>query len=166
MIITNDCLAAFMYKKLDRQYDSPLIGSLFPSDEQFVKFCKNFDKYIRVEPTIGINKIPFRDLYGRTQFVTIHDDIEIHWPHEKKSEVLLEKWKRRLARITEPEFYWTDEQMFNGFSQTLKDEFMSLPSSHFSFIKEIEGYEPKSFDYNKLADYFLGKKTEIHHLEL
>lgn len=41
--ITNDCLAAFIYQKLSTEYGAPLIGSLFGSDEQYVKFCKNFD---------------------------------------------------------------------------------------------------------------------------
>ncbi len=39
--ILNNCLCSQLYRKMNREYDNPFIGSYFQLDEQFLKFCKN-----------------------------------------------------------------------------------------------------------------------------
>lgn len=163
--ITNDCLAFFIYKKLNTNNLSPLIASLFESDEQYVKFCENFNEYIKMTPVFGEPKMKVKDLGRKNPPCMFLGDIEIHWVHEKNKEDVLEKWNRRIKRIESPKFYWSDDQMFNGYSEELKQRFMRIPNSVFIETKNIEGYIPKSLDYNKLGDYVLGGDyPEIHTL--
>lgn len=48
--ITNNCIGSEICKKLNREYDNPFIGSYFQDDDQFLKFCSNFEHYINLKP--------------------------------------------------------------------------------------------------------------------
>lgn len=161
--ITNDCLAAFIYKKLGVSYQSPLIGMLFPNDKQYVKFCKNFDHYIKVEPTFGEAKFPIKYMGGhKTPPIMFLEDIEIHWVHKDDAKYVLMRWKERLNDITDnPFFLWSDEQMFDGYSDELRKEFEAIPHSKFIKVADIPNYQPGSLQYNELGDYVIGHKTQF-----
>jgi len=176
--ITNDCLAYFLYKKLKQEYHSPFIGSLFESDEQYLKFCLNYDDYINQEPRFDTPLLPMTKLdYDHTPVMFL-GDIEIHWPHESKGvNHLLEKFNRRKQRLTKPLFVWSDMQMFNGFKPELKQQFQTLnhifvnkddiPNFKDKSLEEVgPGHLkiPKWFDYNALANFILNNTFEDIHL--
>lgn len=141
--ITNDCLAYFLYNKAGDSYQSPFIGSLFEDDAQYVKFCKHFDEYIRMEPVFGEPKLPLAIRTYKNAPTTFLGDIEIHWPHEKGGkEKLLEKYQRRLERISDPIFIWSDMQTYNE-GHSLKEEFMQIPGSLFIHKDDIELHRDK-----------------------
>lgn len=157
--ITNDCLAAFMYQKLGMDYQSPLIGSLFGNDEHYLKFCKNFDKYIKLEPTFGKPNLPVKLLGVANQTIMFLGDIEIHWPHKNNDAYVLMRYKERLANLQKDVvFLWSDEQMFDGYSEKLRKEFEAIPGSRFMMVADIPNYRAGSLDYNKLGNYVLGVK--------
>ncbi len=146
--ITNDCLALFIYKELNQQYESPLIGSLFESDLQYLKFCENFDHYINLTPRFGDPLLPVTEMDYKNVPVMFLDDIEIHFPHETDKDILLGKWNRRKERMTKPIFIWSDMQIFNK-DYSLKEQFKKLPNSIYVNKDDIEEHKDKEFVYSK-----------------
>jgi len=146
--ITNNCGCLSFYFTLKMEYNQPFIGCLFVNDLQFIKLCKNFDRYMTIEPLFGIPnpsstwatqagnggwyshqeiKIPYPVMYL--------EDIEIHWIHEINPETLSEKYNRRRQRYLTlkptPVFMWCDADLMNDHP---KDIFENLVND-FSFIK-------------------------------
>lgn len=179
--ITNDCLAYFMYNKTREEYDSPLIGSLFEDDFQYVKFCRNFKKYIAMEPVFGEAKMPVTVMDYKSFPIMFLGDIEIHWPHESQGAgVLMEKFNRRLKRMKDPLFIWSDMQIYNRHHeaqrQMLIQGFKKVPGHVFVKKDDIEIHRDKSIgdrdkvdshfsvptwlDYNVMADHVLGRVHE------
>lgn len=165
--VSNDCLAYFIYKNKNQQYESPFIGSLFESDEQYLKFCENYDYYINLEPTFGQPKLPVTIMNFDHPVIMFLGDIEIHWPHEGSQDHVLDRFKRRLTRASVPLLLWSDMQMFNGYREDFKQRFKVIPNSKFIEKNEIEEFKDKSledigqgilkivtwFDYNILANH-------------
>ena len=155
--ITNDCLAYFMYQKAGMSYASPFIGSLFESDEQYVKFCQNFNEYIKMEPVFGEPKMPVTIATYKDAPVMFLGDIEIHWPHEKKGkDYLLSKYKLRLERIEKPVFIWSDMQRYNVGNDHLKENFKKINSSLFVEKNDIEIHQDKSMDDRNDPEVYVG----------
>lgn len=108
--ISNTCAIIEIYKTLNIEYNHPFIGSLFIIDEQYIKFCNNFDYYINCDPLIGqpnnnsLWTLENKGIWYKHKLVPIPyvvmylDDIEIHWIHETNQQLLLEKYQRRLGR--------------------------------------------------------------------
>lgn len=147
--ITNDCLATFIYKKLNQQYESPFMSSLFESDLQYLKFCQNFAKYMAMTPKIKKPKLPVTVMDITEVPAMFLGDIEIHWPHhEGKS--LLETFERRAKRMNNIKFIWSDMQIFNTHSpedrRKLIREFKKIPNSIFVNKDDIEAHRDKSID--------------------
>lgn len=159
-LITNDCLATFIYKKLNQQYESPFMSSLFESDEQYLKFCQNFAKYIKKKPRIGKPKLPVTVMDITDVPVMFLGDIEIHWPHHEgnKGDGLLATYQRRKKRINNVKFIWSDMQIFNTHSQKdrrkLIREFKKIPNSIFVNKDDIEAHKDKSID-DRTNDNFM-----------
>lgn len=165
--VTNDCLAYFIYKNKNQEYESPFIGSLFESDEQYLKFCENYDKYIKLEPKFGKPKLYFTIMNYDQPIAMFLGDIEIHWPHEGSANEVYVKFKRRLRRAINPVFIWSDMQMFNGYREDFKQRFELIPDSRFIEKEDIADFKDKSledigngflkivkwFDYNILAKH-------------
>jgi len=111
--ITNNCTSLHFYFTESREYDNPMIGSLFVNDEDYVRFCNNFLYYMRVKPTFGDpRKVSKWALQNRSVWyihpeikppypVMYLEDVEIHWIHEKNKEELLDKYIRRRDRFWE-----------------------------------------------------------------
>ena len=157
--ISNDCLAYFMYKKIREEYESPFIGSLFENDAQYLKFCQNFDRYIAMEPVFAKPLMPVTYMDYKEIPIMFLGDIEIHWPHESNGEAfLLEKYKRRLERLHDPLFIWSDMQMYNKHHvegrDVLREEFRRIPNSIFVAKDDIEAHKDKSLDSRNKDDYF------------
>ena len=106
--VSNTCAIIEIYRTLNIEYNHPFIGSLFVIDEQYIKFCNNFDHYINCDPIIGQpnnnslwtlenNGIWYKHRAVPIPYVVMYlDDIEIHWIHETDQQLLLEKYQRRL----------------------------------------------------------------------
>lgn len=165
--VSNDCLAWFIYKNKNQEYESPFIGSLFESDEQYLKFCENYDYYIKLEPRFKEPELFYTVMNYEKPIAMFLGDIEIHWPHEENDEEVLQNFKRRLGRVTAPVFLWSDMQMFNGYREDFKQRFRQIPNARFLEHTEIEAFKDKSlddigtgflkivkwFDYNILAKH-------------
>ena len=142
-MISNTCSCMNLYK--DRQYDHPFIGSLFVNDRQYIEFCRKFEYYISQKPTFG------EPTFGSDWAISnggvwykhpsIHppypvmylDDIEIHWIHEKNIDTLLQKYYRRLKRLSHsPTFILSCSELLNKSDADSIDiirKFIDLPNS-------------------------------------
>lgn len=176
-LITNDCLAYFIYQRLKAEYASPFIGCIFEDDYQYLKFCQNYDEYIQIEPVIAEPKLLVTIMGQKIVPAMFLGDIEIHWPHEKDPTILLDKYKRRFERITKPMFLWSDMQIYNAHTpeelQKLKSDFKKISNSMFIEKDDIEEHRDKSIedlnrdrmgslrivkwlDYNVMASHVIG----------
>jgi len=114
-LITNNCLNTTFYKfEYKRKYDHPFVGSLFVNDDQYIKFCKNFEKYIFIEPrwvdkpnpnTIWAKQNGNEGWYKHetippTYPICVLGDVEIHYIHEEL-DIIKEKYDKRIKRVRE-----------------------------------------------------------------
>jgi uncharacterized protein (DUF1919 family) len=167
--ISNTCSNIKMYSY---PYNHPFIGSLFVNDEQYVRFCKNFNQYILKTPVFAE---PDKDSVWAKQsgdvwykhpsieipYVVMYlGNIEIHWVHEHDEEALLQKYKRRLQRYYDSEpsliFLLSCSELLNDHSDdTLVKDFLSIPTSYYitkTPSREIF-HEPWACLDNKRNDY-------------
>ena len=106
VIISQDCIGLFLYDEFYPlvhpkfiAYNTPLIGTQFFEDLEFLRFCEQYDYYMSLEPTF----IP------HTRIGTFHapdvllGDIKIYMKHEKPfvddeptRYALLKKWNGRV----------------------------------------------------------------------
>ena len=139
-IITNNCQTIYLYNLVNREYDNPFIGSYFQSDEQFIKFCSNYNYYINVKPEFKDPILPF-DTTGPikpnsypTMFL---DDIEISWIHETSKEECLKKYFRRLERgLNKIPFFILGDSLLHQYHtddkrKSLIDQFESINNSFY-----------------------------------
>lgn len=101
-IISNNCLAGFIYQDLGLQYKSPTIGLQFTQSD-FIKFCRNFPKYtsLNLEECEDDLLSKFKKLGGcKIDFpVGKIDDIPIFFQHYINYKEAKDKWEKRLKRI-------------------------------------------------------------------
>ena len=152
--ITNNCLSTGIYRHFNREYDNPFVACLFVNDEQYVRFCKNFDHYINVEPKFGEPKpnSVFATQTGQPWYqheiisipypVMYLEDIEIHWIHHEQEKCLSDYMRRRQR-------YFDYVEKYN-----LKPMFL-LSGSDFLNDHTPEGY-------NKLVQDFISIPTSIY----
>jgi len=140
-IVSNSCSSMYVYNYFFEQnkhpafidYTNPFISTWIPDDEQYVKFCENYDYYISIEPRFGepINTKWSIEHNGNTRQtghlpyypVMFLDDIEIHWAHDRtnndkklqKDKLVLTKYNERLntSMLYEPIFLWCYHEMYN-----------------------------------------------------
>ena len=137
--VTNNCVGWGIYKKLRGQYGSPFIGSLFVDDSSFVKLAQNYDYYTQLDPLFGepsTNTTYFKQT-GLSRFtgpgikhlypVMNLGNIQIHWIHESKDDVIIDKYKRRLGRSENYEriFLLSDHAMTNLYNNHERHELVS-----------------------------------------
>ncbi len=155
-LVTNDCLAYFIYKKQEIEYESPFISSLFEDDCQYLKFCQNYKKYIKKTPILGKPKLPVTVMNRDKVPVMFLGDVEIHWPHNSEVDVI-EKFKKRLERGGKPLFIWSDMQIFN--KHTIKErkelikQFKAIPNSIFIKKNDIEQHKAQSIKSRSSTNY-------------
>jgi uncharacterized protein (DUF1919 family) len=110
--ISNTCSGYELFKLFNIQYNNPFIGSLFVNDVQYAKFCSKFDYYVSLKPVFknpDTQSIWAKENKGvwykhnaiKTPYPVMYlDDIEIHWIHETSAVNLLDKYNKRLERLT------------------------------------------------------------------
>jgi len=100
IIISFNCAGGAIYTKLNYKYNTPLVGHLFRSDEDFLKFCLDLKNNLNADV---IATQPLRQRYygvsNKNYVVTKHNNIEIHWIHDYNPRHVIENFKRRLERI-------------------------------------------------------------------
>lgn len=74
-------------------YNHPFIGINFINIYQYIKFCNNFNYYIRIEPI-------FIDKYNTEYPIMLLEDVEIHWINENNKEHIIKKYniRRKLSK--------------------------------------------------------------------
>mgnify|MGYP001178372058 FL=1 len=111
IINSNTCVGSEVYKLLNLEYNSPLIGTLIVDDMDYIYLIKNFKKIITYD--FVCNTIPKIDSifekqtsykYYNHKSINIPypiiniNNIDIHCIHENNIDICLEKFKRRLNR--------------------------------------------------------------------
>lgn len=103
-IISNNCWGGHVYRYFSMPYESPTVGLYFFTDE-YIKFLTRLKEYIGMDlKIIPTNKSRYYDeLVKRNETNKIigllGGDVEIVFLHYKTEAEVLEKWKRRCARI-------------------------------------------------------------------
>lgn len=103
-IISNNCWAGMVYRRLNIQYLTPTIGLyIYPKD--FIKFVTNLKYYLEI-PLVMINENASKykndiKILRETHYFPIGklDDIEIIFLHYKSDSEAVEKWNRRKQRV-------------------------------------------------------------------
>ena len=96
VIIANNCWGAEIYKRLDREYNTPFVG-LFLYGEDYVRLLENFDTYMSY-PLSFINSSKWFN-QTPTYPIGLLNDIEIHFLHYNSNDEAQLKWTRRLTRM-------------------------------------------------------------------
>ena len=121
-IISNNCVSGFLYKKYGMRYYSPTIGLQF-SQEDFVKLCENFERYMQEELKESENKMQanFTKLGGGEINFPVGKlgDIIIYFQHYKSFEDAKVKWDERKKRIDKNKLFF----IFVGYNNTPEEVF-------------------------------------------
>lgn len=160
-IISNTCVGSEVYSRFGKPYTTPLVGSIFLNDNMYLKFMKNLGHYTTLTPTFKIADqnefLPgLKNIHPKYPLMLL-EDVHIHWIHEDKTEVVLEKWNRRLERgkDLEPVFTWS------------ASEFMSEKNDkeRAHFINEVcELPHLSLFFTERPAESKKGENFIIHHI--
>lgn len=113
--IAFNCVGHIMNISRGKRHDNPFISMTFINEKSYVKFCKNFNHYVREDPVI-INK-PLKNTKWREQngnngwynedtikpgyIIMLYDDIEIHCIHDTDITQFTDMFNRRRARFLE-----------------------------------------------------------------
>jgi uncharacterized protein (DUF1919 family) len=167
------------------------MGSYFQDDNQYLKFCKNFEYYISLIPYFSSPKLPIDtnnpEILPDSFPVMFLGDIEIHWIHEIDEHICLNKYNRRLERLKNkiPFFIWGDSLLhrYHTEDDRIKNikEFNTIKNSVYFNKDNIKEWRYKSFNdrvinngwaqplkwldstfiINMLVDFFYHKKYSI-----
>lgn len=147
-LISNSCLSMEIYHlyPVDEmmEWRSPLLGSLFLNDYDYLKFCKNYDYYIKQNPIFDKPKNRYIHSAISDDYPVMYlDDVEIHWIHEVDTDSIIRKFEARLdlSKDLDKIFLWTSSEFFNIHSNDERDkifnEFISIDYRTI-FLTEIE----------------------------
>lgn len=103
-IISNNCLAGFIYQDIGLQYSSPTIGLYFFFPD-YILFLSDLEKYLYSELTfVKYSKYELgNERYSKAQHKypigLLDNQLEIHFLHYKSEQEAEKNWKRRLERV-------------------------------------------------------------------
>jgi uncharacterized protein (DUF1919 family) len=96
VIISNNCWGAEIYKRLNKEYNTPFVG-LFLFGPDYINLLEKFDYYM--SQTLKFTTISkWIDSSVRYPIGKL-DDIEIHFMHYENTDEAKSKWNRRLSRM-------------------------------------------------------------------
>ncbi len=171
-IISNNCIAGWIYQKLGLPYMTPTIGLFFFSDD-YIKFLENFEYYVKSSLNFTkTSKHPEANEALKVQPYPVGllgDDVEIQFIHFRNEEEAAEKWKRRVERISFDNLFiiYSDRDKFR---EEFLHRYEKLPFQHkifFSskprensglvvFVRDYEGEsqvgESRNCEYEKYFD--------------
>jgi uncharacterized protein (DUF1919 family) len=128
-IISNNCIAGFLYRDLHIPYNSPTVGLQF-TQEGFVDFCRNYSDYIQLpitrHPNLPENE--FRALGGETINFPVGKlgDLTLFLQHYKTVEEAATAWERRRERLNRSKLFFIFMAYDNTETSVIND-FESLP---------------------------------------
>lgn len=109
-VFGNNCISGFIYKRYNLPFLTPTISIHFkPSD--FIKFCKNYKKYLAME-------LEQTDNYDKEWYVTLGGpkepncpigklgDLTLYFQHSKTFEDAKKDWDRRKARVVDNNLFF------------------------------------------------------------
>ena len=159
-IISNSCVGSGVYKEVNIEYFTPLVGSLFMDDYMYLKFLENYDYYVNLP--VKIEKINKRVHFSkhkdiRNDYILMRlNEIEIHWVHEDSEDVVLEKWNRRLVKSLNKRriYVWASPELKKCYSKKKRKEIIKrfCDLNEFTiFLTEIK--EEEMFTNNYIIKY-------------
>lgn len=169
-IISNNCFAGIVYQHYNLQYNTPTIGLYFYPNE-YIKFLKSFNKYIKEKLTfinISASKY-YEDLKSSNNenaIIGLLGDVEIVFLHYKTQEEAIEKWNRRVKRLSKNIIFKFNDQNgctydnlkeFEKLSYKNKIMFTSKQYNEFKCNIFIKKYRKSKFvkeDYYSCYKYF------------
>jgi uncharacterized protein (DUF1919 family) len=116
LLISNSCIGHWCHKKLisDGKYSTPMIGTLVPNDDEYIKLCNDPLYYMNLVPLCDQtpkDNTTFEQQNSNKYYLhpsikipypVIHlGDIDIHCIHEENNNIVLEKFMRRQQRFAE-----------------------------------------------------------------
>lgn len=129
-IISNNCYAGIIYQFLGLKYNTPTIGMYFYPKE-YLKFIGNFDYYINQElKIISSDNSKYKDElkkdgnYG--SLIGLLDDVEIVLLHFKTPEEAIDKWNRRIARLSKNLIFKFNDQNYCNEEELIAFENLDL----------------------------------------
>lgn len=135
-IISNNCVAGWIYRKIGLPYTTPTIGLFFFS-EDYIKFLENFNYYISL-PLKFINSSRHpeaNEALKKKKYPVglLGDEIEIQFIHSTTEDEVAEKWKRRTERIAFDNLFiiYSDR---DDFHEEFLQRFEKLPFQHKIFF--------------------------------
>lgn len=141
-ILSNNCVAGYIYHKFHLEYNSPTTWSyIFP--EEFLRFMENYRWYLK-------QPLEFRDVSQHVCVLknkqecglsklsgypigVLGGDVEIHFLHYKSREEALDKWNRRLKRVNYNNLFFVLSEG-NEFKEEYFQRFDKLPFEHKLFL--------------------------------
>lgn len=133
-IISNNCIAGYVYKDLYIPYNSPTIGLQF-TQAGFVDFCKNFSYYTQLpiteHPNPSESENEFRALGGKKIDFPIGKlgDLTLFLQHYGTIEEAATAWDRRRQRINNSKLFFI---------------FMAYDNTEKSIVKNFESLSIKN----------------------
>lgn len=111
---TFNCASAYFYQRLQAPYASPLIGHLFRSWKDYLRFLVDMPALLEAGPIFGEPRLPRYPLAGTDTYpVSFFGDIEIHWIHALRPDQVLHRieagmkamdWSRTVVTFCEANF--------------------------------------------------------------
>lgn len=130
-IISNDCTAGLIYSMLGERMISPTINTfIWPTE--FVRFCKNLDRYLDMEMEIFYREKRYRiDAVNDDNPVGILDDVRVFFVHDHDDESCKNNWNKRRKRINPERILYLMTDNNHMVDMTTTEEFLSLPGEKY-----------------------------------
>ena len=129
-IISNDCVAGFLYDYLDmnESITSPTINT-YIVEEDFLKLCKNPQYYLNLKIKPGKR---VKLLNGEEIIEGELDDIKIKFTHSQKFEpdILMDRWNYMTTLIQWDKLFFVVREHYYSFPYEFEEEFLKIKYPH------------------------------------
>ncbi|MEM6885840.1 MAG: DUF1919 domain-containing protein [Verrucomicrobiota bacterium] len=131
-IISNNCIAGFLYQDFYLSYRSPTVGFQFTQDG-FVDFCADYQKYLElpITPHPNPSEAEFQSLGGKTMDFPVGQlgDLTLYLQHYQSVAEADTAWKRRATRINSSKMLYIF-MVYPDTANSIVRDFHSLPLKH------------------------------------
>ncbi len=126
VIIANNCWGAELYKRYDKQYNTPFVG-LYVYGTDYLKMVTRFKFYL--DQILSFTKQSAHNPLADYP-VGLLNDVEIHFLHYRDEAHASSNWNRRLGRmrqVTDESLYYFRNCDRDGTTPQMLEAFHSLP---------------------------------------
>ncbi len=142
-IISNNCIAGYIYNNFGLKFLSPTINVQIKPDD-FIKFCENLDSYISEEiiEVKNPDDLDFKALGGGNIDFPVGKikDITIYFQHYESFKCGVDKWNERKKRINHSQlFFILCDTYCNGKTvcdKKIVNDFLSIPYKNKLFVTD------------------------------